>query len=401
MGRKAKGRRPKTSNNKWGPQDGGIDNQNHTHGFKPPTRGPRPSHRRGPQAYRRASYGPHITANQYNPFDLNNNNRGRGGGGRGGGRSGQGGRGSHDNNSNIAGDLNDNDNFTPEGPTFSPKASRHDNHNNRGNRGRGSPNQRFCVECSSVRRVNLRFRDWAAQALRQCGKRFVAWAEEAGVEFGAVDEMDWQPEPVTQVLFLRSPPEQMPPPPMNKGAEKVIQQFQQYLELQQQQQRYQQPQHQYTNPSIGPLPYPGPWAWPPYSDGSMSTTATSSTLPSPTGHQNGTLYNNPQPQYAPLNPDPKTLDSVIPMPISSFGILGGMTTGPGMNQQWQQQQPCVTSHAPLQPPVMTSACSGGLGLGSEIGSFGGAGVPVSLGKRRNSGSVEEGRLSPYERVANR
>ncbi|KAK6948310.1 hypothetical protein Daesc_010075 [Daldinia eschscholtzii] len=91
-------------------------------------------------------------------------------------------------------------------------------------------NMRSCTECSSVRRANLRFRNWAARALSQCNQQFAAWADDAGVGFDTYDEMDWQPEP------------------------------------QQQQQR----------PPIGPIPKPGPWAWPPWSgniaqDGGLET----------------------------------------------------------------------------------------------------------------------------------
>ncbi|OTB14437.1 hypothetical protein K445DRAFT_138687 [Daldinia sp. EC12] len=56
-------------------------------------------------------------------------------------------------------------------------------------------NMRSCTECSSVRRANLRFRNWAARALSQCNQQFAAWADDAGVGFDTYDEMDWQPEP--------------------------------------------------------------------------------------------------------------------------------------------------------------------------------------------------------------
>ncbi|KAI1799823.1 hypothetical protein F4811DRAFT_565243 [Daldinia bambusicola] len=54
---------------------------------------------------------------------------------------------------------------------------------------------RTCIECSSVRRANLRFRNWAASALNHCNQQFATWAEDAGVGFDTYDEMDWQPEP--------------------------------------------------------------------------------------------------------------------------------------------------------------------------------------------------------------
>ncbi|KAI1465622.1 uncharacterized protein F4812DRAFT_104655 [Daldinia caldariorum] len=56
-------------------------------------------------------------------------------------------------------------------------------------------NMRYCTECSSVRRANLRFRNWAARALNHCNQQFAAWSEDAGVGFDTYDEMDWQPEP--------------------------------------------------------------------------------------------------------------------------------------------------------------------------------------------------------------
>ncbi|KAI5867157.1 hypothetical protein GGS23DRAFT_612263 [Durotheca rogersii] len=95
-----------------------------------------------------------------------------------------------------------------------------------------------CAECRSVRRANLRLRDWAAGALRRCGERLGAWAEAAGVGATAPDEMDWQPEPVVRVVLL--------PPRARATAEDPAP-------------RPPSP----PSPRVAAL-VPGPWAWPPY-----------------------------------------------------------------------------------------------------------------------------------------
>ncbi|KAI1656666.1 hypothetical protein F4813DRAFT_120060 [Daldinia decipiens] len=116
---------------------------------------------------------------------------------------------------------------------------------------RSSNNIRSCTECSSVRRANLRFRNWAVRALSQCSERFAAWANEVGVGFGTGDEMDWQPEPVVRVLLVggdmsptsTSSTASLPPISLLTGTEGQQRQEEQ----------------------IGPVPTPGPWAWPPWS----------------------------------------------------------------------------------------------------------------------------------------
>ncbi|KAI2619081.1 hypothetical protein GGS26DRAFT_595560 [Hypomontagnella submonticulosa] len=123
---------------------------------------------------------------------------------------------------------------------------------NTSNGSSGSNNVRFCTECSTSRRANLRFRNWAARALQACGERVAAWAEEVGVGFGCADEMDWQPEPVIRVLLLAQ---------AGSGASKggVLQQ-------QEYEREYQQRVHQNQqgDQRIGPVPTPGPWPWPPW-----------------------------------------------------------------------------------------------------------------------------------------
>ncbi|KAF3056008.1 hypothetical protein GL218_07248 [Daldinia childiae] len=111
-------------------------------------------------------------------------------------------------------------------------------------------NIRSCTECSSVRRANLRFRNWAVRALTRCNERFAAWANEVGVEFGTGDEMDWQPEPVVRVLLVSGDVS-----PTSTASLPLITQF---TSMEGQQQKQQQEQ-------IGPVPTPGPWAWPPWS----------------------------------------------------------------------------------------------------------------------------------------
>ncbi|OTA94353.1 hypothetical protein M434DRAFT_29974 [Hypoxylon sp. CO27-5] len=268
--RKNKSRRPKTHpNNKPGPRNVRFDDDHimrdapqpsaknrHPYNAKGGKNKPFPSHDRGaapwhggnkPNNNRSFSGPPHQQQQQ----QQHNNNRG------------QGRRNNHHPNSHN----------TNNGPNpRNRKANRGGPHNTLGDDNvnpsdlplpfASSPaphsknNTRFCTECSSVRRANLRFRNWAHGALRQCGERFLAWAEEAGVGFEAADEMDWQPEPVVRVVIL------------GPEFENQNQQEQQQHQIQQQQQQYwlQQQQHQLNVGPIGPLPVPGPWCWPPWCD---------------------------------------------------------------------------------------------------------------------------------------
>ncbi|KAI1746353.1 hypothetical protein F4680DRAFT_463547 [Xylaria scruposa] len=61
---------------------------------------------------------------------------------------------------------------------------------------------RFCTECSTVRRANLRLRDWLSSAIQHASSVLDTWSDEVGVGRGSADEMDWQPEPVVRVLIL-------------------------------------------------------------------------------------------------------------------------------------------------------------------------------------------------------
>ncbi|KAI0454495.1 hypothetical protein F5B21DRAFT_232440 [Xylaria acuta] len=61
---------------------------------------------------------------------------------------------------------------------------------------------RFCTECSTVRRANLTLRDWLGSAIMRASEVLNSWSDEVGVDRGAADEMDWQPEPVVRVLIL-------------------------------------------------------------------------------------------------------------------------------------------------------------------------------------------------------
>ncbi|KAI0865620.1 hypothetical protein F4860DRAFT_259185 [Xylaria cubensis] len=61
---------------------------------------------------------------------------------------------------------------------------------------------RFCTECSTVRRANLKLRDWLSSAIQRASSVVDTWSDEVGVGRGSADEMDWQPEPVVRVLIL-------------------------------------------------------------------------------------------------------------------------------------------------------------------------------------------------------
>ncbi|KAI0117046.1 hypothetical protein F4814DRAFT_272388 [Daldinia grandis] len=120
---------------------------------------------------------------------------------------------------------------------FSPRPAHHGVHKSKSK----SPNKmRSCTECSSVRRANLRFRNWAVRALNRCNERFAAWASDVGVGFGTGDEMDWQPEPVVRVLLVGGDMSPTSTPLISPSAGTEAQR------------------------QIGPLPKPGPWAWPPW-----------------------------------------------------------------------------------------------------------------------------------------
>ncbi|KAI1423732.1 hypothetical protein F5Y12DRAFT_715997 [Xylaria sp. FL1777] len=71
--------------------------------------------------------------------------------------------------------------------------------------GRGR-RQRFCTECSTVRRANLTLRDWMAAGIARASEVLDSWSDEVGVGWGCGDEMDWQPEPVVRVLLVASDP---------------------------------------------------------------------------------------------------------------------------------------------------------------------------------------------------
>ncbi|KAI1648588.1 uncharacterized protein F4817DRAFT_59037 [Daldinia loculata] len=178
-------------------------------------------------------------------------------------------------------------------------------------------NIRSCTECSSVRRANLRFRNWAVRALSRCNERFAAWANEVGVGFGTGDEMDWQPEPVVRVLLVggdMSPTStasttSLPPISLSTGTGG--------------QQRQQQQQEE----QIGPVPKPGPWVWPPWS--ASAGCHPPEALPA-------------QPQDGGLATSQENMpcggiyggDGNGTLPISGFGLLGvscGEVSGPLSN----------------------------------------------------------------------
>ncbi|KAI0197407.1 hypothetical protein EV127DRAFT_403521 [Xylaria flabelliformis] len=92
----------------------------------------------------------------------------------------------------------DNDN------THTPNKNKHNNRSSNLSPRSSSPARlaRFCTECSTVRRANLKLRDWLSSAIQRASSVVDTWSDEVGVGRGSADEMDWQPEPVVRVLIL-------------------------------------------------------------------------------------------------------------------------------------------------------------------------------------------------------
>ncbi|KAI0852549.1 hypothetical protein F5Y00DRAFT_273141 [Daldinia vernicosa] len=196
---------------------------------------------------------------------------------------------------------------------FSPRQHTH----NGVHKGKSSNNNmRFCTECSSVRRANLRFRNWAVHALNRCNERFAAWADEVGVEFGTADEMDWQPEPVVRVLLVGGDMSSTSTSTASATSLPPINQFTSKAGQQQQEEQ------------IGPIPTPGPWAWPPWS----APTACPALEAPPAQPQDGGPAMS---QGNILCEGIRVGDGNGNLPISGFGLLGvscgGEASGPSSN----------------------------------------------------------------------
>ncbi|TRX92961.1 hypothetical protein FHL15_006099 [Xylaria flabelliformis] len=93
---------------------------------------------------------------------------------------------------------NDNDN------THTPNKNKHNNRSRNLSSRSSSPARlaRFCTDCSTVRRANLKLRDWLSSTIQRASSVVDTWSDEVGVGRGSADEMDWQPEPVVRVLIL-------------------------------------------------------------------------------------------------------------------------------------------------------------------------------------------------------
>ncbi|KAI1133852.1 hypothetical protein F5Y05DRAFT_423555 [Hypoxylon sp. FL0543] len=244
---------------------------------------------------------------------------------------------------------------------------------NTNNTNNSNPRARFCTECSAVRRANLRFRNWAAGALQRCGEHLAAWAEDAGVAFGAADEMDWQPEPVIRVVLLG--------PGNGFGFDGESQaRREEALRQQQQQQEYRRQQEQYQQSvgNIGPVPTPGPWAWPPYRE-----PATGEPIAWPVRVPMFGL-----PALPVLEPDCANTTTTTPataagidnghgssaMPTSGFGIVGAGAGGertsspcPGCDEGRARAQVAIPSRGPMEQPGVTSTCGPTLRTGGPSG----------------------------------
>ncbi|KAI1098244.1 hypothetical protein F4804DRAFT_350594 [Jackrogersella minutella] len=258
MARKNRNRHPKSSSNNR--RAVSFDSDHLMHGAETsPTRNRNPPNRRGGKDQSFPIHGrgasPHHGGNNHNPFSVPQQQF-------------QGNRGNpnhnrqnHNNNTNpnnkrnqrrggnpiIAGDAAEDglDEFLSSvsplpfsSPPLFPQVFSHSN--SHGDSHGGSGNTRSCTECSSVRRANLRFRNLAERALQACREGVAAWAKDAGVACDTADEMDWQPEPVTRVLLLR----------VDDGDAR--------------RERWPDEQQQQGTEGIGPVPVPGPWAWPPW-----------------------------------------------------------------------------------------------------------------------------------------
>ncbi|KAI1205946.1 uncharacterized protein F4807DRAFT_247746 [Annulohypoxylon truncatum] len=303
--------------------------------------------------------------------------------------------------------------FSASSPPFSLTHHANSNSNTHFNGGGGSggTNKRFCTECSAVRRANLRFRNWAARAIRACGERFREWADDAGVGFESADEMDWQPEPVIRVLFVRPPsptpasaaasypfaqPYAQPYTGQRKpsfGTQAQGLEAEQYLEHLRQQNGV-----NVWEGGVGSVnndPKPGPWPWPPFnwyenpavptwsarvpSTGLPGVPTTMEDVPLPdcsTFHTNPNTNAHINNIYAKTNAYTNNASSIPdPMPVSGFGLLGAGCAGCAAEEQesrlgcaWSAagEQPSIPARAPPQAPAVTSTCGParvGVGVG--------------------------------------
>ncbi|KAI1313106.1 hypothetical protein F5Y03DRAFT_390117 [Xylaria venustula] len=112
---------------------------------------------------------------------------------------------------------------SPAQPSHSPPALHKHHHQQPPFSCSSSPGRaptRFCTECSSVRRANLRLRDWVSAGVSRASEVLESWSDEVGVGRGSGDEMDWQPEPVVRVLIVSNSPTPSPsiPPSSVVGA---------------------------------------------------------------------------------------------------------------------------------------------------------------------------------------
>ncbi|KAI0834166.1 hypothetical protein F5Y06DRAFT_307116 [Hypoxylon sp. FL0890] len=228
-----------------------------------------------------------------------------------------------------------------------------------------NPRTRFCLECSSVRRANLRFRNWACTALQQCSERFTAWAEEAGVGFEAADEMDWQPEPVIRVVLMGTS--------SGFGVGEPSQ-----GQMMQQQQQQEQHQQSVGNGNIGPIPVPGPWPWPPW-----RAPETRDPVFWPVRVPSFGL-----PRLPTTEPDCcSTTTAGIgngcgsgPMPVSGFGMVGAGGAGGAFSPGERTPSPCpdcepgrareqvtIPARGPMEQPAVMSTCGPTLRVGVPSG----------------------------------
>ncbi|KAI1405661.1 hypothetical protein F4819DRAFT_374719 [Hypoxylon fuscum] len=407
--RRNKNRRPGTqTNNGWGPKAVSFDDDLPMHGTDaspgrgrhlpnrrggrnssnrgrnaPPFGGPRnqhPQHQHGHNPFG----SPHTSIINKTPINKRNNHNNR--------RGRRGGRGRYNNNDrsafndeydvddpfqSLADDLNININDNNDKPSPTPFSSSNSSNSI----------HRFCTECSSVRRANLRFRNWALHALQRGGEHFGAWAEDAGVGLATGDEMDWQPEPVVRVLLLAAPPIMPPPYPScqqhDRDQDHIAhldamlnqcmppQQPPPYVEKQQ------QGLGQNVAQDIGPLPVPGPWAWPAWSAAAAANAAANTNAANTNANINA-AYRNVPPLYGqrPIPPTTASIPAVAPvpglapsshnnsngdveagvnvsvneggpMPVSGFGLLGASTRS--IHSQYRPQTPFPISSSCLRP----------------------------------------------------
>ncbi|KAI1414283.1 hypothetical protein F5Y13DRAFT_19299 [Hypoxylon sp. FL1857] len=277
------------------PRHGGNNSNNNNRG-------------QGPRNNRNQHRDPNSNFNAYNPNNApNTNTRNRKPRRRGDPNS------NHNHNHNTINNASDLDTLL-DAIASSPFSSTPPPH--------AKPGARSCIECSGVRRANLRFRNWAHAALQQCGERFAAWAEDAGVGFAGPDEMDWQPEPVIRVLLVDG----------SEGEKEREQQQRQWVQREQQQmmmEQYQQQQQYLQNAgNIGPIPCPGPWPWPPWCDSGP--------------------------------PDP----SVWPVRVPSCGLPVLPAAASEVLPPPPGPECCVTTASPPTPvpPAVSAACFGNAGV---------------------------------------